>query len=194
MAIEKEFYKSKEKALESLRKAKIYDKVDRKILSILDLINKSVEFYTSSSCAGRIVLLEIPKIGDKKNAKFVGIWHRTIKPTELKSALKDAKTGLLWIIAQPPIIHISVKTSSAADKLVKIANSSGFKNSSFKSYDKNIVIEICSTERLDAPIGKNGVLFCNKEYLNLLINIANEVILKSNLKLKKFKSQLKKKL
>jgi len=194
MSLEKEFLESKEKALEFLRKAKIDNKVDRKIISILNLINKSSEFYTSSSCAGRIVLLEIPKIGDKRNAKFVGIWHRTIKSIDLLSALKEAKTGLLWILAQPPIIHVSAKTKSAADRLVKIANASGFKNSAFKSIDKNIVVEICSTERLDAPIGKDGILFCNKKYLNLFVNIANEVILKSDLKLNRFKKELKKKI
>jgi tRNA wybutosine-synthesizing protein 3 len=194
MSFEKEFLYSKEKALESLIEAKIHNKVDKKIISILYLINNSTEFYTSSSCAGRIVLLEIPKIGDKRNAKFVGIWHRIIKSKDLLSSLKNAKTGLLWILAQPPILHISAKTISSADSLIKIANASGFKNSSFKSIDKNIVVEICSTERLDAPIGKNGILFCNKDYLNLLIKIANEVILKSNLKLNRFKKELKKKI
>lgn len=194
MSFEKEFLDSKEKALELLKKAKINEKVDKKIISILDLINSSTEFYTTSSCAGRIVLLEIPKIGDKRNAKFVGIWHRTIKSKDFLSALKNAKNGLLWILAQPPILHISAKKINSADRLVKIANASGFKNSSFKSVDKNIVVEICSTERLDAPIGKDGVLFCNKDYLNLLIKIANEVILKSNLKLNRFKKNLKKKI
>jgi len=194
MVIEKEFLKSKEKAIESLRKAKIDDKVDRKIISILDLINNSGEFFTSSSCAGRIVLLQIPEIGDKRNAKFVGIWHRTIKSKEILFALKKAKSGLLWILAQPPIIHISAKSRTASDKLVKIANASGFKNSAFKSDNNNIVVEICSTERLDAPIGEDGILFCNKDYLNLLVKIANEVILKSNLKLKRFKRELKEKI
>ena len=194
MLLKKEFLESKEKAIESLNKAKTAGKVDRKIKPILDIINKSDEFYTSSSCAGRIVLLEIPTIGDKRNAKFVGIWHRTIKTKDLLSALKEAKTGLLWILAQPPIIHISTKTSSSADRLVKIANASGFKNSAFKSSAKNIVVEICSTERLDAPIGRDGILFCDKKYLNLFVEIANEVILKSNLKLNRLKRQLKKKI
>jgi len=194
MCLEKRFLESKEKALEKLRKATVEDKVDRKIKSILDMINKSSEFYTSSSCAGRIVLLEIPEIGDKKNAKFLGIWHRTINSDDVLSALKDAKSGLLWIIAQSPILHVSAKTFSSAEKLVKISNASGFKNSAFKTFGKNIVIEISSTERLDAPIGKNGVLFCDKEYLKLLVDIANEVILKSDLKLKRFKNQLRKKI
>jgi len=194
MATEKEFLDSKENALESLRIAKIDNKVDRKILPILYLINDSDYFYTSSSCAGRIVLLEIPKIGDKKNAKFVGVWHRKIKSKDVLSAVKNAKTGLLWILAQPPIIHVSAKSNVAADKFVKIANASGFKNSSFKSIDKNIVVEVCSTERLDAPIGKDGILFCEDEYLKLLVDIANEVIIKSNFKLNRLKSELKKKI
>jgi tRNA wybutosine-synthesizing protein 3 len=139
-------------------------------------------------------LLQIPNIGDKRNAKFVGIWHRRVKSKELLSAVKDASSGLLWILAQAPIIHVSAKSRNAGDKLVKIANSCGFKNSAFKSVDKNIVIEICSTERLDAPIGKDAILFCNKEYLELLVEIANEVIRKSDLKLSRLKSELKKKI
>lgn len=189
---EKEFLECKENALRSLKKADLEDKVDRGILPILNLINRSGKYYTSSSCAGRIVLLEIPTIGDKKNARFVGIWHRTIEPKELLSALKEAKTGLLWLLAQSPILHISAKTSMAADKLVKIANASGFKNSALKSIGNKIVIEVCSTERLDSPIGKDSVLFCNKDHLELLINISNEIIKKSSLKLQKFEEKLRK--
>jgi len=192
MTIEKEFLECKENALRSLEKAEADDKVDHGILPILDLINKSSEYYTSSSCAGRIVLLEIPSIGDKKNARFVGIWHRTIEPKELLSALKEVKIGLIWLLAQSPIIHISAKTNNAADKLVKIANASGFKNSAMKSISKNIVIEVCSTERLDAPIGKDAVVFCNKNHLELLVNISNEIIKKSFLKLQKFEENLRK--
>jgi tRNA wybutosine-synthesizing protein 3 len=191
MNIEKEFLECKENALKSLEKAYTVDKVDHGILPILDLINNSNEYYTSSSCAGRIVLLEIPRIGDKKNARFVGIWHRTIEPKELLSALKEAKIGLLWLLAQSPIIHISAKTNNAADKLVKIANASGFKNTAMKSICNKIVVEVCSTERLDAPIGKNGVLFCNKDHLELLVNISNEIIKKSILKLQKFEENLR---
>ncbi len=189
---EKEFLKCKENALRSLKKDDSEDKVDRDILPILNLINKSDKYYTSSSCAGRIVLLEIPTIGDKKNARFVGIWHRTIEPKELVTALKEAKTGLLWLLAQSPILHISAKTNCAADKLVKIANASGFKNSALKSIGKNIVVEVCSTERLDSPIGKDSVLFCNKEHLELLINISNDIIKKSFFKLQKFEEKLRK--
>lgn len=192
MTGEKGFLEGKAKALQSLEKAQSENKVDYEIMPILNMINDSQEYYTSSSCSGRIVLLEIPSIGDKKQAKFLGKWHRTIEPDEILSAAKKAKTGLLWLLAQPPIIHISSNKKETADKMVKIANTSGFKNSGVKSISKNIVVEVCSTERLDAPVGRDGVLFCNGEYLQLLVYIANEVIEKSTVKLHRFEQKLRK--
>jgi len=192
MAAENDFLEGKKKALKKLAKSKNENKVDKEILPIINMINDSQDYYTSSSCAGRIVLLEIPRIGDKKSAEFLGKWHRTIAFDEILSAAKKAKTGLLWLLAQPPIIHIAADDTAAADKMIKIANASGFKNSGVKSIGKKIIIEVCSTERLDAPIGREGTLFCNGEYLQLLVDIANEVIEKSAVKLHRFEQKLRK--
>ena len=186
----KEFNDGKKNALESLKKACDMKKVDDEILPILHLINASCSYYTSSSCAGRIVLLEIPQIGDKKGAIFLGKWHRTIKSDEIKSAAEKAKCGLLWILAQSPILHIVSDTIENADIMVKTAISCGFKNSGIRSLGKRIVIEICSTERLDAPVGRDENLFCDDEYLNLLVDIANDVFLKSKGKLSRFEKTL----
>ena len=188
---EKDFIDIKEKAFESLEKACNENKADKRILLILNIINNSEEYYTSSSCSGRIVLLEIPSIGDKKRAKMLGKWHRFIKSEELMGSAKNAEKGLLWLLAQSPIIHVGAQTVEAADKLVKIAVSSGFKNSGVKSTGRKIIVEICSTERLDAPIGKDGTLFCNEEYLQLLVDISNNVIEKSNGKLQRFEKKLR---
>jgi tRNA wybutosine-synthesizing protein 3 len=190
MTVRKEFLDSKEKAQKMLMKAVKDEKVDEEILPILKLINNFEEYYTSSSCAGRIVLLEIPNIGDKKNAKFLSKWHRRVKSNEINVAAKKAKKGQLWLLAQSPIIHVVANTNEMADKMVKTAISCGFKNSGVKSIGKKIVVEVCSTERLDAPIGIDGSLFCNKEYLQLLVKIANEVIERSDNKLSRFKIKL----
>ena len=95
------------------------------------------------------------------------------------------------MLAQSPIIHISTTTIEAADKIVKIAIASGFKNSGIRSLGHKIIVEICSTERLDAPIGKDGLLFCDKRYIQLLIDISNSIMEKSFLKLKKLKKNLR---
>lgn len=192
MNAERDFLIDKKNALGKLQTAQTENKVDPGIQSTLDVINKSKEYYTSSSCFGRTVLLEIPSIGNKKEAKSLGKWHRTIKVDEVISSVKRAKSGQLWLLSQSPIIHITAKTNNAADRLLKTAIACGFKNSGLKSIGKKIVIEVLSTERLDAPIGKDGVLFCNKDHLMLLVNISNEIIKKSTLKLKKFDEKLRK--
>ena len=186
----KEFLDAKEKALKSLEKAQDEQKVDEGIQNILYLINTLDGYYTSSSCAGRIVLLQIPQIGDKRGAEFLGIWHRTIMRNEVEHAAQQASTGLLWLLAQAPILHIGAQTNELADSMVKTAVSCGFKNSAVKSTGKKTVLEISSTERLDAPIGREGHLFCEGEYLDLLIDISNEVIERSQEKLYRFEKKL----
>jgi tRNA wybutosine-synthesizing protein 3 len=99
---------------------------------------------------------------------------------------------MIWLLAQSPILHIISKSNLLADKFIKMAILSGFKNSGIKSFSSNIVIEICSTERLDTPIGKNGKLFCNQEHLKFLIEISNHILIRSKKKLILFKNNLKK--
>ena len=162
MSLETDFLENKKNALQKLKIARSENKVDIDILSILDIINSSNEYYTTSSCFGRIALLELPVIGDKKNAKFIGKWHRTINSDEVISSLEKTDKGQLWLLAQSSIIHIGAKTNESADKLLKIAYSCGFKHSGFKSLENRYIIEICSTERLDAPVGQDGKLFCDR--------------------------------
>jgi len=189
---ERDFQINKKNASNKLEKAKKEKLVDEGIIPILDIINQTEDYYTSSSCFGRIVLLQLPEIGDKKNAKFLGKWHRKINADEILSAVKKAETGQLWLLAQSSIIHIGAKTNAAADKMVKTAVACGFKHSGLKSIEKKYVIEVCSTERLDAPVGKDGNLFCDAGYLNLLVNISNDVMEKSNVKLERFEMELRK--
>jgi tRNA wybutosine-synthesizing protein 3 len=186
----KEFLEAKENAMKSLQEACVEEKVDQGILPILNIINRIEGFYTSSSCAGRIVLLEIPQIGDKKAATFLGIWHRTIEPEEVLSAATKATTGLLWLLAQAPILHMGAETVELADQMLKTAISCGFKNSALKSIGKKIILEICSTERLDAPIGRDGCLFCKDEYLSLLVEISNQIIKRSQEKIGRFTKKI----
>ncbi|MBN1861598.1 MAG: hypothetical protein JW840_09085 [Candidatus Thermoplasmatota archaeon] len=186
----KEFLDAKEKALRCLHNARSKNEVDEGILQVLELINTIKGCYTSSSCAGRIVLLEIPQIGDKRAATFLGIWHRTIEPAEIQVAMTKATNGLLWLLAQAPILHVGVESLTLAEMMMKTAISCGFKNSAVKSLGKKIVVEICSTERLDAPIGRDSSLFCQDNHLALLVEISNEVMKRSQEKLRRFAKKL----
>lgn len=187
---ERDFIQNKKLTMQKLETAKKEKKVDSDIIPVLDIINSYEEYYTSSSCYGRIVLLELPELGDKKNAKWLGKWHRTISSEELLEAFSNSEKGMLWLLAQSPIIHVFAKDFESADKLVKLAVSCGFKNSGFKTAEKNIIVELNSTERLDSPVGKDKTMFYDKDNIDFLVDIANDVFEKSNAKLLKLKDRL----
>ena len=79
MNVEQDFNEGKKSAIKKLEKAHDAGEVDKGILPILNIINKSENYYTSSSCFGRIVVLEIPDIGDKKNAEFLGLIKKLLR-------------------------------------------------------------------------------------------------------------------
>ena len=45
---------------------------------------------------------------------------------------------------------------------------------------------------MDTPIGKDGRVACNEEYLNMLIKIANSITRRSKKKIKRLEKNLKK--
>ena len=66
-----EFNKLKIYHMKKLEEAKEKYISDQPIYYILDLINSLDFFFTTSSCAGRIILLKIPKSGKKFEAAFL---------------------------------------------------------------------------------------------------------------------------
>lgn len=187
---EKTFQAQKKIVLQHLEQAKREKQVDPEIIPILNCINKQEEYYSTSSCAGRIVILELPEIGDKKHAVFLGKWHKKITPDDVFNAVVTASKGQLWMLAQSPIFHIVAKTLKAADTLLKHGYSSGFKHSSLKTTEGKIVVELMSTERLDAPIGQHGNLLCSPAHVELLVEISNHIIERSQGKLHRLQQEL----
>ena len=59
------------KFLRDLERELLSGKVDEEIVRLLEIINSSEDFFTTSSCSGRIVLIDVPENGDKKRAKVL---------------------------------------------------------------------------------------------------------------------------
>jgi len=177
------FLQAKERAMESLKKAIEKKEVDEKAIPIIKKLNGIDEFFTTSSCSGRIVILEIPSLGNKVGAKFLGKWEDNIALDDIKNALGKAREGEIWLLAQPPIFHVSASDLDAAYRLIKAAKQSGFKNSSIRAIGKRVAVEISSTEEMDVPLGIDGKLLCDEKYLSLLVSLANEIMERAKNKL-----------
>ncbi len=173
----------KRKKLEGYTLAKERGEVDEDIIPLLDLINSFDCFVTTSSCSGRIGILDMPEFGDKVEAKFLGKWHDMV---EFKDVLKAVRRGqrVVWLIMYPPIIHIACKDLSCAEELISIANKSGFRRSGIISL-KNWVVEITSLERLELPVALNGEIILSESALKIMVDFANRKLAKSKEKLKR---------
>jgi tRNA wybutosine-synthesizing protein 3 len=177
----KRFLQTKAMAMKSLNKALANDKVDKKARPILTLLNEADDFFTTSSCSGRIVVMEIPLIGKKDEAHFLGRWHQEVEVREIIEAMQKYTQGEGWLLVQSPIFHVSTLNMERAKELLRVALKSGFKNSGIKSFNGRVVVEICSTERLDFLFAKNGKML----YLEL-----DEVVKSANIMIKRIKERL----
>ncbi len=174
--------------LERLKKE--INRVDKDILTLLNVINNINDYVTLSSCSGRIIVIDLEKFGEKRNSVFLGKWHEQVTVDQVKLAIEKGKRQT-WFILDPPILHIACKNLKAAENLMKIANDSGFKRAGLISL-KNLVVEIASFEKIETPVAINGVRIVNDTFLEKVVEIANEKLKRCKEKLKKLELNLKK--
>ncbi len=162
--------------------------VDTQILPIIEAINSHPDYCTTSSCSGRVQVLELPKLGDKERSTVLGKWHEPVTLAQVREAIeKWSGNGVVYLLAQSPIIHVICRTIEAAGKLRNLADSSGFKYSSIRSLKEQrarssdsdfekITVEILSTERVDVPIAQKNKIYPDDEYLGFLVENANQCL------------------
>ena len=153
----------------------------------MKLINSKKDFYTTSSCAGRICLLQTPREHDKLKSKWLGKWHKKVTLQNVKEALAKHEKYTVYLQAECPILHVVARDIESASELLFLAQQSGFKRSGIQSVnDERVLLEILSTERLDAPIAENGKVLVNDGYLEFLVEVANTKWARGRGKLSKF--------
>lgn len=162
--------------------------VDEKIIPLLEKINAHPDYYTTSSCAGRIVVFQDK--GGKFKSKFKGKWHGPVTWQNVLSKIAPCD-GTLWFRVEPPIIHVGAANLDAAGKMIEKALTSGFKRTGMQTVKKErYMLEILSTERFDAPIMHDKKMLVDKEYIRFLVELANEKINKSQRKIGKLEAML----
>ena len=165
------FLIKKQKQLSKFDKSSI-GSWDPKIKGLCNKLNKKNEYYTTSSCAGRVVLLKggIDKI---KNA-FLYRTHKKITLKEIITKLKKINYSELVEFQQTPcILHVACTDIESAQELVTKAKMSGWKHSGIMSTKKRVMVELHSTEKLDFPIMEKGKILVNHEFLKIVVKQAN---------------------
>ncbi|MBW3019834.1 hypothetical protein KY334_00930 [Candidatus Woesearchaeota archaeon] len=160
--------------------------IDKPIQKLCKIINDKENYYTTSSCSGRIVLRD----GFEKTvSKWLFVSHNLIKLEEIKPFLNNEE---VWIRSEPMILHVSCKTIEDAINLVNLARNNGFKRAGIQSLRKNIVEISCSSSIVNTILSKNGKILVDENYLSILVDECNNKLKKTHEKIKRFEEIFKK--
>jgi len=147
---------------------------DKKIFKLCNKINSLENFYTTSSCSGRIILM----LDENKKSfgLFLKNYHDKVSFGKLKKDLKEIikKNKKIKFKLEPCIIHIACKTLDDAKFILDLANNSGWKNPSIISLGKNPIVELNGTERIEFPISDGKNILVDDKFLKIVLKKANE--------------------
>ncbi|RLF87664.1 hypothetical protein DRN43_07175 [Thermococci archaeon] len=185
--------RAKREALASLFMALRERRVDEDITDLLMLINSIRGIHTTSSCSGRIGILEEPYLGSKPLSRWLIKKHSPITFEEAKEALGNAREGMIFLKSQPPIFHVVAQDIKTAKRIHEVGLASGFKYTTFRALkgDK-VLVEINGTEYLTAPLGKNGKVLSTDEHLAFTIEMGNEMLRRSKGRLPRLRENFEK--
>jgi tRNA wybutosine-synthesizing protein 3 len=192
----KDFDLQKKLCLEKLYKPDRSRKgdVDTPIIPLIDYLNSLNDYYTTSSCSGRIYLLT--ESDKKPEVKWLYVSHELVKEEDILEAISEERlTELLseriWLRQENLILHVACRSIENANKILAIAREIGFRRSGIIADSNIIIVEICSTEKMDVPIADNGKILVSIDYINLIIKIANEKFLKGREKLERLEKDVR---
>ncbi|MDO8627119.1 MAG: hypothetical protein Q7K42_01510, partial [Candidatus Diapherotrites archaeon] len=117
----------KKRHKQTLLKAILDKKVDEELIPFLLAMAEKQLYFTSSSCAGRIILLGFQGEEKKGNSFFHRKWHRQITFPELMEGILAFNSGSLWFKQESFILHIGCANLKDAEKILELMHSAGVK-------------------------------------------------------------------
>lgn len=145
--------------------------IDMPIHGLINTINASDSYFTTSSCSGRITLRIEPKSGLKKDVNFLFESHTTVTLKKIK--LKAIPKQPLWFRFEPMILHITCRTLDDANTLLTTAQRF-FKHSGIIAAKRKCALEIRGSEFIEAPVATDGKVIVSPDYIKTLVKEANK--------------------
>lgn len=192
MVLQDVFLQRKKSVISKIDRSHI-GKWDEKVISLCEKINKLNNYYTTSSCSGRAVLM----IEQEKKAKklFLAVSHKLISfnwlKENLEKALNNLPSRIIKFKCEPPILHIVCKDLKNASEMLEKAKKSKLKHSGIHFIGKRIILEINGSDRLEFPVINKNKVLVNDDFLMLVVRQANEKLKKGWIKIKILKKEIK---
>jgi tRNA wybutosine-synthesizing protein 3 len=163
--------------------------IDKEIIGLIRIINKLADYYTTSSCAGRIVIIE--KKARKCDSRVLLLSHKPVTIEQVVMALRNVGNSPIWFKQEAVIVHVCCKSLEAAERLLQAANKAGLKHSGVISLTRRIVVEIIGPDMLETIICRDGKVVVPEEYLKLLVSEANSKLEQNRRRIEIFSQNIK---
>lgn len=153
--------------------------IDSKILDLSIFINNQNDFFTTSSCSGRIILFDdktdaSEKVSNKQGCQWLFTSHDMVDTKQVIPVLTNI-TGNCVFKFEPFVLHVQCRTTQHAQLLLQCAVQSGFRNSGISLGKKGkIIVGVRSTHSMEVPLSHSGHLLVSTEYVEFLIKLANK--------------------
>ncbi|MCF7798310.1 hypothetical protein K9M74_00235 [Candidatus Woesearchaeota archaeon] len=186
-----DFKQQKKQTLEKLYKPDQSKKgtVDKRLEELINLVNEHPDYYTTSSCSGRISLFTDHNSLNKADAEWLFVTHEQADVKEILQQLQqELPASTLWLRQEGFIFHVCAKNLPTANKLMQFAQANGFKKTTILGASKRFIVEILSTQRIDAPLAQEGKLLVTEKYIQFLTSLANEKLAKTHEQINRLKN------
>lgn len=177
-----------------LRKADLSRKgaVDERLVPVLQELDGNNNFFCTSSCSGRTLLIESESAAgvQKQGCTWLLVSHGLVLTKDLEKAL-DSVSRDVTLKFEAFVLHVQCWRLDDAKLLHTVAVQSGFRNSGIAMGKKGkVIVAIRSTHCLEVPLCRNGELLVSNEYLEFLAHTANEKMKDNWSKIERFLGNL----
>lgn len=163
---------------------------DEKMIPLCRFVVSTQNFFTSSCCAGRIILIQLPKGESKKEASFHRRWHSQVSFEEVKQALSEKTVGEVWLKMEPFILHIGCGTIGNARTVLRVMGKAGVKRGGILvAKPGKFLVELQGTQEMSVPLKQGEKLLVQDSYLKWVVEKANHKMRRNDAMLKRFEKE-----
>lgn len=143
---------------------------DERIIPLCDKLNSMDNYYSTSSCSGRIIVMGNDEKKGPGLFKFVS--HDLVDFGDFWKEIQKLK-GNLKFKQDSVILHVACRELEDAKQLLEKGLKAGFKKSGIISLGRNIIVELNLSEKLEFPLIEGGKLLVGEDFLRRVIDKAN---------------------
>lgn len=151
--------------------------LDPGIEDVLQRFFERPKSYTTSSCSGRITIVDAERPWTRDGSTVVYRTHDPASLNEVMGVLSKPATHTFWLIAAGPIIHVICYDEEEAYEVLRIARDAGFKHSGILSKtSKGVIVELRTGIRIVAPLKEGNRMLVGEGYVAKLLEYANRAV------------------